>query len=206
VPYNMMVAYESGRFAHVPIMIGTNTADRGLNFSRSKDELFAAFGDQAANARAVYDPTGATDIGFLRLSEGADEMMHEPARFTARAFSRQGLPAYVFRFGYVAEGLRNIMPGAVHGAEIPYVMDTLSTVLGSAATPADLAAATTVSAYWVAFAKTGNPNGGGRPVWDAFTPSDQRILMIEDAGIASKADPWASRLDAVETINKKIQE
>ena len=38
-----------------------------------------------------------------------------------------------------------------------------------------------MSDYWVAFAKTGNPNGGGRPQWDGYgNDATRNYLEFED--------------------------
>ena len=49
----------------------------------------------------------------------------------------------------------------MHGSEIPFVFDQFPGVIGNLATAADRKMAGTMSAYWVQFAKTGNPNRAG---------------------------------------------
>ena len=34
---------------------------------------------------------------------------------------------------------------------------------------------------WVAFARTGDPNGDGRPVWPRYAASERRYMRFEDA-------------------------
>ena len=41
-----------------------------------------------------------------------------------------------------------------------------------------------ISAYWVQFAKTGNPNRDGFPEWPLFDPDTARVLEIGDEVIA----------------------
>ncbi|HEY6456597.1 MAG TPA: carboxylesterase family protein [Steroidobacteraceae bacterium] len=36
-----------------------------------------------------------------------------------------------------------------------------------------------LSGYWVKFAKTGNPNGGGLPQWPAFSAAAPQALVID---------------------------
>ena len=55
----------------------------------------------------------------------------------------------------------------------------------------------TMSAYWVAFAKTGDPNGGDRPAWPAYGRSDQ-LLDFTNAGPVAEATPDAVALDQVQ--------
>jgi para-nitrobenzyl esterase len=49
--------------------------------------------------------------------------------------------------------------------------------------------ASEISSYWVNFAKSGNPNGTGLPLWPAFTNTDNRVLYLGDpvtvGGVAS---------------------
>jgi para-nitrobenzyl esterase len=52
--------------------------------------------------------------------------------------------------------------GATHGAEMSFVFGGYFNKM-VAPRPADLAFADTISSYWVNFAKTGDPNGKGRP-------------------------------------------
>jgi len=52
--------------------------------------------------------------------------MDVPARFVARIFTSNGAPAYLYRFSYVAQSIRDKVAGATHRAEIPYVFNTLS--------------------------------------------------------------------------------
>jgi para-nitrobenzyl esterase len=129
------------------------------------------------------------------LRVAADGLMVEPARFVAQAWSRAGLPAWEFRFSYVAESMRKEWPGAPHASEIPFVFDTVRARYGAALTPADEKMARTVIAYWIQFAKTGNPNGAGMPEWPRYVPQNDVLMNFTGSGPAAQADPWKERLD-----------
>lgn len=188
-------ALAAGRFARVPIVVGANSADIGFSFARTKDEVFAPFGDKAPLARAAYDRSGEGDLRQVGTMVAADRMMVEPARFVARVFGSGGLPAYHYRFSYVAESMRKEWPGAPHATEIPYVFDTVRARYGEALTPRDAATAAAANAYWVAFATTGDPNGAGRPTWPACAAGCDALLDFSPAGPVAGADPWKARLD-----------
>jgi len=67
---------------------------------------------------------------------------------------------------------------------------------GEAATPDDHAEARLMHAYWVNFAKTGNPNGSGLTEWPAYTTGNDAILTFTpDAKAVASPDPWKARLD-----------
>ena len=66
---------------------------------------------------------------------------------------------------------------------------------GAALTPADEKMARTVIAYWIQFAKTGNPNGAGMPEWPRYVPQNDVLMNFTGSGPAAQADPWKERLD-----------
>ncbi|MCJ7812506.1 carboxylesterase family protein, partial [bacterium] len=86
-----------------------------------------------------------------------------------------------------------------HGSEIPYVFDNLGVQGGSTPLPEDEAVARMMNAYWVNFAKTGDPNGNGLPKWPVYTPQKNEILEIQtDGKPIGKPDPRKARLDVIE--------
>jgi para-nitrobenzyl esterase len=120
----------------------------------------------------------------------------------ARLVSAQGLPAYAFRFSYVAQALRGDTPGATHASELPYVFDTVHARYGAKATKDDLATASRTIAYWVAFARQGDPTTPGLPRWPQVTPQGDAILDFTNAGPVAATDPWQARLDVTAAAAK----
>ena len=192
------MVHAAGRQAKVPLMIGANSDDVGNARARTKDQAFAGFGDDVGKARAAYDLDGNKTLARLNAEIGMDRTMVEPARFVAAAFAQQGLASYEYRFSYTATPRRAKSPyGAPHATEIPFVMDTVGARYGDSATAQDLAMAKTMHAYWLNFAKTGNPNGPGLPSWPAYAPAKDWIMDFSADGKATpQADPWKARLDA----------
>jgi para-nitrobenzyl esterase len=60
--------------------------------------------------------------------------------------------------------------------------------------------AAVASAYWAAFARTGNPNGDGRPEWPNHDPSVDRVIDFTNGGIVVGSDPYKSRLDLWQAV------
>jgi para-nitrobenzyl esterase len=58
----------------------------------------------------------------------------------------------------------------------------------------DREVASRMRAYWINFAKSGDPNGPDLPHWDATAGGD-RLLLIANERIASGDDPLAEHLD-----------
>ena len=128
----------------------------------------------------------------------SDGAMVEPARLLARLTASAGQPTYAYRFSYVATSLRPTTKGALHATEIPFVFSTVRAKYAEATSAEDEATGALANAYWAAFARTGDPNGDGRPQWPAFTVAGDVVMDIGAGGAAAKADPWKARLDVIE--------
>lgn len=189
--------YETGRQAKVPFMIGAVTADIGFGFAPTKEAAFGAFGPFAGEAKAAYDPDGSKSLQEINSEIGMDKLMVEPSRFVAASIASQGLPAYQFRFGYVAGSMKSEWKtGAPHATEIPYVMNTVKAKYGDKLTATDAKIADQTNSYWANFAKTGNPNGEGLPNWPKYDPKADLLLIFTPEGLpAAKSDPWKARMD-----------
>ncbi|WP_303829506.1 carboxylesterase/lipase family protein [Asticcacaulis taihuensis] len=189
--------YEAGRQAKVPFMIGADTADIGFGFAPTKEAAFAAFGPYADQAKAAYDPDGTKTVQQINAEIGMDKAMVEPSRFVASTISKQGIPAYEFRFGYVADSMKaEWKTGTPHATEIPYVMNTVATKYGDKLTATDAKIADQTNSYWANFAKTGNPNGDGLPNWPQYDPKADVLMVFTPEGVpVAKADPWKARMD-----------
>jgi len=196
-------AYKAGRQAHIPLMIGNCSGEIGGAFvstSSSKEALFSQFGELEGEARAAYDPDGNKEFAEVVTKFNTDWVWAEPARFAARAVVAGGEPAYIYHFGYVSAPMRQRMPyGAGHGCEVSYVFNTLSARWGAPeTTPEDQELARTMNTYWANFAKTGDPNGNGLPLWTAYNTQNEEILDIElDGKTVGKRDPRKARLDVI---------
>ena len=190
-------AIAAGRWARVPVIVGANSRDLGTGRADSKDNLFAAFGPSADEARKLYDPHGNETLDELKQQVFADKTMLEPARHLADLVARSGQPVWLYRFSYVAEALRNDpkWKGTLHGFEIPYTFDIPGAVVKDKVTAADRSMGQTASAYWIAFAKTGDPNGAGRPTWPRHQPGVDTIINFTNEGVAVGPDPLRARLD-----------
>jgi len=69
--------------------------------------------------------------------------------------------------------------GASHFAELWYVFDHLDQSPWKW-TGGDRKLAAEMSAYWVNFARSGDPNGPGLPVWQAFINRENRVQYLAD--------------------------
>jgi para-nitrobenzyl esterase len=187
--------------ANVPVLIGTTGDDLPVLFP-PRDDPLSFFGAEAAAAKAVYFADGVSPAIAIK-NIAVDITMHEPARFVARQMTAAGRPAWLYRFGYVAESLQPTGT-AEHAKELPYLFGTLEVPYGAAVAPKDHAIADMFMGYIAAFAKTGNPNRTGLPRWPRYDAAKSDLMMFTpDAVAAVQADPWKLRLDLIERVTDR---
>src|SRR5215831_17801619 len=111
------------------------------------------------------------------------------ARETARRKAAQaGAPAYLYRFDWeTPEGGGHMR--SPHTIEIPFVFNNIK-IAGPLISkmPEAYELATKVSASWVAFARTGNPNVASLPKWPAYSASSRDTMLFNNASRVEK-DP-----------------
>jgi para-nitrobenzyl esterase len=100
-----------------------------------------------------------------------------------------GYPAFEYEFARVPKGSEAL--GATHGSEIVYVFGTLGeqpTGLGPPVvyTEIDERISNQMQKYWTNFAKTGDPNGNGLPVWPKFDTNSRAFIQFTDSGPLAK--------------------
>ena len=203
-------AYKAGRQAKVPLIIGNSSAEIGGAFvtsANSKEALFSLFGELEGEAKTAFDPQGDKTFAEVLTKFNTDWVWGEPARMTARAFVAKRAPTYVFQFGYVPAANRQRSPyGAGHGSEVSFVFNTLNARWGAPGEPTseEKEVARIMNTYWANFAKTGNPNGKGLPVWPLYDTQKEGILDVElDGKAVIKPDPRKARFNVIEKAFKQ---
>lgn len=198
-------AYNGGRQANVPLIIGNSSAEIGGAFvssAPSKEALFTLFGELDAEAKAAFDSGSTKEFAEVQTKFNTDWVWGEPARMTARAFVAKNAPVYMFHFGYVPPANRQRSPyGAGHGSEVSFVFNTLNARRGAPGEvpPDEQELARLMNTYWANFAKTGNPNGKGLLHWPLYDTGKEEILDIElDGKPVVKPDPRKARFDVIE--------
>jgi para-nitrobenzyl esterase len=103
--------------------------------------------------------------------------MTEPDRNIARIVAAQKKPVWLYYFSYEAPAARTAaVRGAAHGAEIAYVFQQRSP------SGEDLATGQSMTAYWAAFAKYGDPGAAGGPQWDRYNAANDNLLEFSNTG------------------------
>jgi len=212
VPGEVGVLFAEGRFNKVPFMVGANDHEASLmDMMRMKPQAtLASFGAAARLLRPAYEANGPLAEDAYARELFGDAVFVAPARALAAFAAKAGVPAYLYQFTYVTERRRGEVPGAGHGAEIPYVFGVrkieasaglIGRIMAGGAifSERDRAMVGQVQGYWTQFAKSGNPDGEGRFPWRAFDLDRQRWLVI---GNNTRLEPlWRhDKLNAVLTV------
>ena len=180
------------RQAKVQVLMGWN-ADEGNFFLGDAPKriadfqgfIRAKFGETQAKSILQNYPaqTDADAPGALTRAFGDWELLTSTV-LTARAMARLG-DVYVYQFSRVAPLTRRLWNGAAHRSEIPYVFDHI-TVAPDNFEPQDKVISDAMAGAWIEFAKTGNPNGPGLPVWPPYQqPSYEYVNYGDEIAVQS---------------------
>ena len=193
LPESPIRIFMQGKEHHVALLHGSNSRDADV-FGPPQD-LSAAiaedYGPLAEQARKLY--AGAADpvYGAPANQWFTDNGFRCPAVATLQWHSSAGNPSYQYEFARALPGLEST--GAFHSQDIAYVFGAVGR--GIKAPPrrelrqtnaVDKQISETIQQYWTNFAKTGDPNGAGLPVWPKFYPASRAYVQFTDAGPIAK--------------------
>lgn len=197
LPDDVAVLFAAGKQHDVPFLLGSNSYEGSLadTFGRSPRFIFGILGPDREKAQRIYGEEATDEKRFAGLLFG-DASFVAPARYLAAQMERVSSPAWLYYFSWVTTGRRGQAPGAVHGSEVPYVFGTLdsSPMLSALVSNDDRHMSKLIQSYWVAFARTGNPNGEGRPEWPAYEAKSDSLLELGEE-VAARAHFLQQRLD-----------
>jgi len=176
--------------ANVPLIIGTNKDE--MTLFMAGEPWFGKLTDAqlAIQAKATAGPKAEELISALRKTYPdyspsylmtqvvTSTFMLEDSIKLAERKAAQTAPVYMYQLTWetpVGDGIFK----SPHTLEIPFVFDNVEKarpLLGPGPDPQKLA--DQMSAAWIAFAKTGNPNSPANPEWPPYTPNRRGTLMF----------------------------
>ena len=193
IPDQTINAFEAGKIAHVPFMVGSNSYEIGL-FPALAAGLSQKMAPVWPKVETLFDGFGRHDNSVLEKQVATDLMLTEPTRELARAAVKAGMPTYVYYYSYVNPSARKIWPGAPHFWEVPAVFGTMP-YMEHSPEPATPKVTEAMNSRWAEFAKTGRPAG-----WPRFAAGDEQWLDFTADGPVVRKDLLKPRLDFVEAL------
>jgi len=190
LPVDFYGALKSGNYNKVPMILGTNKEEMKI-FLRSIPPFAAWRQDNSL----VTDPakTELFNLAAKYQSDGWKVLAVD--NLATILSSRKDQPSvYTYQFMWGAGGAKNnviayplnILLGASHAMEIDFVFGTEKASLGALVfndknRAGRVALSNAMMDYWSQFARTGNPNKNGLPVWSPWSnaPGAPKTIALD---------------------------
>jgi para-nitrobenzyl esterase len=194
--------FAAGKQNDVPLISGWN-ADDGVSFGPpAQSEPFKAMikmqqGENADKFLSVFPAN--TDEEAAQSQKLIVALFFGWNNYAwARMQTKTGIGnAFLYYFKRIPPGEPNY--GAFHSAEFGYALHTLNK-WNRPFTDTDYRLEDIMSSYWVNFAKTGNPNGEGLPVWPVFNENTPEVIELGDEVKATPL-PFQKQLYLLDEMN-----
>lgn len=187
LPDAISAIYQAGKQNPVILLTGWNQNENAVAKPKSAADFQTQYNRQygtAAQTFFQYYPAQNDEQAAHSQNELARDATYGLQNYSwAMAQSRQGKGSYLYRFTrrLPATGIYANY-GAFHTGEVAYAYDNLR-FIDRSLRPLDAVddqISRVMSAYWVNFVKTGNPNGPGLPEWPAFNPNTPQMILLGD--------------------------
>jgi para-nitrobenzyl esterase len=148
-----------------------------INIDYYKRAVKNYFGDQSSSILDAFHAGSDEEAEKHFLHLHTYNLFTVPAYAIAGKLSALGGTVYIYRFSRLAVQNQASGIGVSHGEEIPYVFGHTHT---EGYISEDHKISEAIMKYWTQFAKMGNPNRQGLPVWPRFTLESNHYLAMED--------------------------
>jgi para-nitrobenzyl esterase len=188
-PRDPAEVFAAGRQHCVALMLGNNSRDLVASPKDLAKAVTAEYGPLADRAKMLYVGDADPQYGTPLEQWGTDTSFRCSAVAQLVWHAAAGNPAFQFEFARVPKGGEAV--GATHASEIVYVFGTFGRQIASLGPPVvytekDERISDEMQQYWTNFAKTGDPNSGGLPVWPKFDTSSRAYIQFTDSGPVAK--------------------
>ncbi len=208
-----MAIFEAGEQAHVPLLVGWNSAEVPYmaftggdmptpeNYARKVGQQFHA--DSAA-VLGMYP--GATQEEVIRSATALASdrfIVYATWKWAEMQAATGGKPVYRYLFSTPrpqapgGQSTANKMPppmvGASHASEIEFALGNLASDKVFPWTADDYKVSATMENYFANFIKTGDPNGAGLPKWTPNTKGSPVMFMNIDVNTQLQPETLRAR-------------
>ncbi|MFI7586764.1 carboxylesterase/lipase family protein [Spongisporangium articulatum] len=193
-------AFAAGAQHQVPVLIGGNH-DEGRLFvalfhhlkglgrvdrAGYEADVREVFGDRTDAILARYADIASPDLALGTV--WTDGLFACSTSLAMQSLARTAPAAYAYEFDDTDVPLQNLDPlmplRSYHGSELFYLMDKALALPTPILNAKQKALSRQMIGYWTTFARTGDPNGGGRPTWPQASSGNLLKLTTQGAGPA----------------------
>jgi para-nitrobenzyl esterase len=180
-------ALATGTAVDVPMLVGSNADEFPVPEVGDDDELrtaLARFGDDRVDEIIKVYRSESPELSNTAIARraGSDSTMRRGTIVLAECkASGTSSPVWTYLFTFQLGGV------AGHGYEIPFVFDNLAAIFP--ATESRQKLADEMSEAWIAFARHGNPNHAGLPIWPSYTLDRRATMMFARGECFAVDDP-----------------
>ncbi|MGJ3231670.1 MAG: carboxylesterase/lipase family protein [Oceanicaulis sp.] len=180
-----ILTLQAGEYAATPFMVGSNSEEylfrfEGLPVTEYAAVIEALVGPARRDAvLALYPLTAFPSPAHAASAALSDRNITCPARLYASIVeTAQAAPVYRYFFTRHLSAPQRRADGAYHTSELLYLFQHMN----GEAFPADAADRETADVmldHWTAFARTGNPNVEGLPIWPVYESGRDPVQIID---------------------------
>jgi para-nitrobenzyl esterase len=219
IPEDPSAVFAAGRQNPVDVLAGSNRDDLSFAPQNATPEQFEQrarprWGELADQFLGLY-PHATNEEASKSQADSSNDGAFWHMRLFADYQKKQGRQAWLFYFAQNPPAPAGQPPfPAAHASEIPYAFNNLGLpalfpdpsdpALAAASAP-DLKVADQMSSYWVNFARTGNPNGPGLPMWQEHQVGASERAIILDADPSSEKLPAKARLELYDKLYAQMR-
>ncbi len=180
-------SYKKGIHNEEAILHGANSEESGpfIIFDRAdmgnyESKIRGYFGEYADEILSIYPASTDAEADTYWAEIYGAVFFNYPHYCLDRLAVQNDIPAYEYLFTK-----HNGRLGCWHSGEMPYCFGNIpdSSELFD---ENDRALSRTMTAYWLNYMKTGDPNGAGLPTWDQSTTSEKLLEFGETVGMTDE--------------------
>lgn len=205
VPEQPEKIFAEGKQMHIAVLVGSNADEATVFVNPDSPKTVPEYKKYIEQDTGKYGgeefqayPAGSDGDVPPRYQQLLDDYFAYGAYSMAQAMSCSGQRAYLYDFTYAETGKRASL-GAYHGEELNFLSELFPTDWDHG--PDDEKLGEALRTYWTQFAKTGDPNAPGLPVWPAYNP---RASELMDLGRTIRVRVVPPRLRVLKHIMNQI--
>jgi para-nitrobenzyl esterase len=204
--------YRGGKQAHVPLLAGWNLDEQPYQGFLGKEpptpQAYAAkvrsqFSGHADEILKLYPGRTESEVKESARDLASDQFIaYSTWKWLDMQVGTGSAPVYRYHFEQAPpQPPGEPSRGAYHSADIEFVFQALDSK-HLPWTDADRKLSDLMSSYWANFAKTGDPNGAGLPIWPAYKASSYEVMHLKQgsAGPSSSPDMLRARYELLNRI------